>query len=138
MATYSGNNDFLSIDGVDLSAFWRECEITQSVESADVTGGSGVNHMLRNVGLADHKIKITLMYDIELAQMILPLTKVGKHAVVYGKEGSTTGKPKHDQVFVFTEVTTKGSYKKDEAIVLEISGEGAAAPISDMFNGGMF
>lgn len=138
MATYSGNNDYLSIDGVDLSAYWREAEITPSIETADVTAGSGSTHRERNEGLKDHTFNFTIVYDSADLQTILPVIKPGTHTVIYGPEGNAAGKPKHQQSFIFTEVPTGGNYEKSDARVFSISAEAAAAPTYDMYAGAVF
>lgn len=138
MATYSGNNDYLAIDGVDLGPYWREAEITPSMETADVTAGSGVTHRKRNAGLKDHAFKLTLVYDDDELQTILPVIKVGKHLVVWGPEGNGAGKPKHQQYFHFTEAPTGGTYEKNEARVFDITCEAADSPIDDMYAGAVF
>lgn len=138
MAVYSGNDDFLSIDGVDLSAYWREAEISPSVETADVTAGSGVTHRSRNEGLKDYTFSFTIVYDTADLQTILPVIKPGTHLVVYGPEGNSAGKPKHQQRFIFTEAPTSGNHEKSDARTFSISAEAAEPPIDDMYVGDTF
>lgn len=138
MATYSGNKDYLTIDGVDMSPYWREAEITPIMETADVTAGANVEHRERNEGLRDYQFSFTIVYDDTQAATILPLVRPGRHRVVYGPEGNTSGKPKHDQYFIFTEAPTGGTYEKNEARTFSVSGEAADTPIADMYNGGAF
>lgn len=138
MATYSGNKDYLSIDGVDLSAYWRDAEISPSMETADVTTGANVTHRQRNEGLKDYAFSFTIAYDDEDLQTILPLIEVGRHLVVYGPEGNAAGKPKHQQYFIFTEAPTSGTFEKNEARAFSVSGEAAAAPIDDMYDGAVW
>lgn len=138
MAVYSGNKDYISIDGVNLSAYWREAEISPSMETADVTAGANVTHRSRNEGLNDYAFSLTIVYDDADLQTILPVIKPGRHLVVYGPEGNVAGKPKHEQYFIWTEAPTGGNHEKSEARVFTISGEAAAPPISDMYAGAVF
>lgn len=131
MTVYSGNDDFLSIDGVNVSSYWVDTDITPSGESADTTSGSGTTHRTRNAGLKDHKIKITIVYDADAIATILPLATIGQHTVIYGPQGNGTGKPKHQQVFNFTSVPTKGDVEKKTKRVFTIDGEAMAAPVYD-------
>lgn len=130
---YSGNSIFLSVDGVDISSHWVDVELTPSQEEADTTHGSGVTHRTRNVGLKDHKIKITVAYDETAIQTVLAAVKVGQHTIIYGPEGNGTGKPKHQQVFNFMSAPHKIDAEKKNLIVFTVDGNAAAAPVYDMY-----
>lgn len=135
MATYSGNDDFISIDGTDLSGYQVEIEITPSRATTDVTAGSGIDHVKRNEGLADYTMSFTIAYDSADHATIFPLIAPGTHTVIYGPQGSTAGTPKHEQSFIITEAPTGGAVRKDEMRVFTVSAEAAAAPVSDMYAG---
>ena len=138
MATYSGFDDFVSIDGVNVSAYIRDVELSPALETADVTAGSGVSHRERNPGLKDHEITITFVHDPSYFATLTPLIRTGTHTIIWGPEGNATGKPCHEQSFIITENGTAGNYEQSDARVFSVSGEAAAAPVRDMFNGGVF
>lgn len=137
MAEYNNFNDFLSVGGTDVSAYIRDVEISRTQETADVTAGSGVTDRKRNTALIEHEITITFVYDDAFVATLLPLIK-GKQTVIWGPEGNGSGKPKHEQSFIFTEQSTSGSHEQTDVRVFPVTGVSAAAPTTDFFSGGTF
>lgn len=137
MAIYSGNSDYLAIDGVDLSAFWREVSITQTVGSRDVTSG-GVTTRQRIPTVFDYTLEFTIMYDDVQRPVLIPLVAAGLHVVEYGIEGATVGKPRHMQTFLFTDSGLEGYSDKSEARAFSISANSADVPVFNMYNGDTF
>lgn len=135
MAVYTGNDDYVSIDGTSVSSYWVDIEITPNLATTDTTHGSGVSHMTRNAGLKDHSISMTIIYDAADHATLMPLLEPGEHTVIWGPQGNTAGQPKHEQKFIFTEAPTSGNYEKSEKRVFSISGEASAAPVSDLWGG---
>lgn len=137
MATYNGNGAYLSIDGTQVDAYYKEITLSPSMETVDSTAGSGTAHRTRGEGLKDTTATMTLVYDVAVAATILPLVEVGTHAIVYGPEGNANGKPKHAQSFIITSVPHTVSVEKS-VVLFECSMEAAAAPTVDMHSGGVW
>lgn len=137
MPRFNGNNQYIAIDGTAIIAQWKETELVPSIEAIDTTQGVGQTHLQRNEGLKDNSITLVVGYDPDSIQALLALLRPGIHTVIIGPEGSATGKPKHEQSFIFTEAPMKQDVKKGE-VVFTISGVGADAPVVDFFNGGVF
>jgi len=134
MAKYNGNGYYLSIGGVDVSAYVVDVNLTPSITSVDVTAGTGTAHMQRAEGLYDHTITITIaaVTEAEYADTLLK----GTQAVIYGLEGNAAGKPKHSQSFILTPVHSTAVTK--DFVTHSLSGEATAAPSDDMFAGGVW
>lgn len=137
MPVYSGNKDYLSIDGVDLSAYWREATIAASIDMQENTSG-GSAYKTRFATVKDYTLNFTVVYDSEQAATLLSLLAPGEHLVTYGPEGNAAGKPKHQQHFIFPQIETGGNADKSSMRVFSVQAQGAKAPIFDMFNGGIF
>jgi len=138
MAAYSGFEDFLSIDGVDVSDYIRDVELTNSMEPAETTAGSGVSNRTRNTGLKDNEISFTVIYDSAFIATMLPLVRTGEHTVIWGPEGNSSGQRKHEQTFIFGENVLSGNYEQSEVRVIPVSGVASAAPTSDIEAGATF
>ncbi len=137
MARYNGNGIFLSIDGNTITGSWKEVELTSSIEEIDTTQGVGQTYLQRSEGLRDVAITLMVGYDPDTVQAQLAMLRPGIHTVVFGPEGNSAGKPRHEQAFLFTEAPLGQDVKKKE-VVFTVSGSGADAPTVDMFNGGVF
>lgn len=137
MAIYSGNDDFLSIDGVELNDLWRSIKIIPKVQSRDVTSGRSP-YRQRVSTLHDFVLEMTIIYMLGEAGVILPLIAPGEHLVCYGPEGNSAGKPRHQQIFIFDEVDTEANHDKSNARTFTISAEAADAPDFNMFKGDTF
>jgi hypothetical protein len=138
MAVLNEMNDFLSIDGTDVSSYLRDVNIGKTLETADTTHGSGVKHRSRNAGLEDYEFSATLVYETADIATLLPLLKPGEHTVIWGPEGNGSGKPKHEQKFIFTELPFEGNYEQSDPRVLAVSAEASAPPVSDWVEGATF
>lgn len=137
MPRYNGNNIWIAIDGNSVGSQFKTVNLEPSIEAVDMTRGAGTNHMMRNEGLRDTTISITLGYDTDLVPTWLALLKPGRHTVEFGPEGNSTGKPRHLQDFIFTSAPLEIDVTKQE-VVFDISGDGADPAIYDMFNGATF
>ena len=137
MVALNGNSVFLSIDGVDVSGFWTAFTMSPSLESVDITAGSGTAHRERAAGLADTACNGVIVYDAASVSTYIQQVKPGEHTIIYGPEGNTAGKPKHVQVFIITEAPHSTGVEKP-MVVFEFSGEAAAAPTYDMMAGATF
>jgi len=137
MTRYNGNGIYLAIDGNVVHSQFKTVNLEPSIEAVDMTRGSGTTHMMRNEGLKDTTISITLGYDTDLVPTWFTLLKPGRHTVEFGPEGNASGKPRHLQDFIFTGAPLEISVEKEE-VVFDISGDGADAPTYDMYNGATF
>lgn len=137
MAQYNGNDAYLSIDGTVMTSWFINVELTPSMESVETTAGSSTTHVERAEGLKDTSISLQIGYDAASASTQLPLVEVGTHTVIYGPEGSTAGKPKHEQSFIFEKAGHAVNVKKTH-VIFAIDGVGAATPTTDMFSGGVW
>ena len=87
--------------------------------------------------VAPGSIARTLVYDATNASTYIPLMKAGAHTLTLGVEGNGTGQPKHVQAVLFTGLPLTVTVGKD-LVLYESSWEGAAAPTTDMFAGGVW
>ncbi len=137
MAIYNGNNAYIDIDGTRLDTYFVNVAFEPSLETVDITAGSGATHRQRAEGLKDSAGSMTIGYDVTNIATILPLIEVGTHALTYGPEGNGAGKPKHVQSIIITGASHTVAVSKD-MVQFDVSFEAAAAPTVDMFNGGVW
>lgn len=137
MATYNGNDAYIDLDGTKVDTYFVNVSLSPSIETVDVTAGSGATHRQRAEGLKDSGGSMQIAYDSTNVATILPLIEVGTHTLTYGPEGSATGKPKHVQSIIITGAPHTVAVSKD-MVVFDVSFEAAAAPTVDMFNGGVW
>lgn len=137
MTSYNGNQIVLYIDGVNMGGKFKSVNLDQSMDTEEVTAGSGVEWISRAPKLRSNSISIGLAYDVDGIHDYIQYLRAGEHNVVFGPEGSAAGKPKHEQVFDFTSAPFEVSHDKSE-VMFEVSGDSAGAPVSDIFNGDTF
>jgi len=138
MAKLNGNNVYLTIDGVDVKAYWKSVSLNPTADTTDVTAGANTTHKQYEAGLIDTDMSATLAYDdVNQASYIQRLAVGQKVLIVYGPEGATSGKPKHEQYFIVTSAATEQTVMKD-AVVFDMSFRGADAPVVDMYDGGVW
>lgn len=138
MPQYADNNVYLSIDGVVVSAYFKSVSLNPTNAEQDTTMGAGTDHMQRAAGLNDTSITITLGYDTAQVQTQIAHLKPGVIVPIeYGKEGNTSGKPRHVQNFLITGNTVADDVAKTPS-TFEITGSGADAPSVDMFSGATY
>lgn len=138
MATYAGNNCYLSIDGTVVTAYFIDVTLSPTNATHDTTAGSGTTHVEREPGLDDTTIDITLMYDAADVQTYIQ--KIGRHkkvSIEYGIEGNISGKPRHVQEFIISSAPHSTNVDKSP-VKFSISGEAAAAASVDMYDGGVY
>lgn len=136
MAKYQSNDWFISIDGTTVSAYVTKVDLDPTIDSVDITAGSGTDFRQRGAGLKDYSISFDIYHD-DGAAWALTLITPGSHAVIFGLEGNATGKPKHTQTFIF-EGAPFGTEVEKGMVLYSVSGSGAAAPSDDMFAGGVW
>lgn len=138
MAIYSGNEDYLVIDGIDVSHLRRQIDFTPNQENADVSHGSGIEWREKAEGLKTVDMTMWIGYLEEEIDTILAVTKTGLHTVEYGPKGNTIGNPRHKQLMMFTSAPTSSNHEKTEGRGFNVAATSAAAPEFDMFNGDTF
>lgn len=136
MATYADNNWYLDIDGTNVSAYLKRIRLEPTIATVETTAGSGTDNRSRAVGLKDHTISFDIVHS-DTAAWALTLVTPGAHTVTYGPEGSSAGKPKHVQSFIFTGAPHETVVEKS-VVMYSVSGEGAATPTTDMFASGVW
>ena len=139
MATLAGNVVFVSLDGVDVSAYWTEHDLDAGGTSHVKTAGSGRSHVQRAPGLKDYKLTLTLAYnDTDRANYVAKLKPQQVYQVVFGPEGNASGKPKHDQSMVLDNTSgLKGNVDK-KPVFFKLKFSGADEPISDFYDNAVF
>ena len=138
MPELAGNDAYLTIDGRDVRGIFRACSITPSNSPVDTTAGAGTTDMKRQPGLNSHDIAMTLAYNTDRVALDFPVLKTGVvYRVIWGPENGASGKPKHEQDFIFASVP-RGQTVEKSPVIFEISGSSADGPISDMDAGDTF
>lgn len=139
MPIYNSNKHYLTLDGVEVAAFFTEVGISPSNADVDTSGGSGLEHEQVGDGLDSTDISITLGYYVEsVGDYITKLKQGGKVMMVYGPELNVAGKPKHQQLIKIGKVDGPKQTVKKDAVMFKVSAKGAEAPIADMFKGATF
>ena len=137
MATYNGNDVYIKIDSVEVDAYFKTIEFSPSIETVDVTRGSGTDHRQRAGGLEDTTISMTIVYDATDIQTYIQRLKPGVHTIEFGPEGNVSGKPRHVQSFIISSSPFTVDVSKTE-VAFGISGEAADAPSVDIMAGGVY
>lgn len=137
MAAFNGNNAYLAIDNTSVNAYWVELELEPSIETVDVTAGSGTTHRQRSGGLEDHTASCVIIYDDTNLSTYIQRLRPGLHTFDYGPEGNAAGKPRHTQQFYVTKAPHKVTVEKDR-VVFTLSLEAAAAPTNNMYAGAVW
>lgn len=110
MAQYNSNGMYLSLDGVDVSAFWTGTTGFQVSNSpVDVSGGANEPHEQLNPGQLKTDFTVSLFYDdtqATRATIIAKLQPNQKYNVIFGPQGNTAGMPVQEQEMLL--VSTDG------------------------------
>ena len=137
MTQYNGNNVYLDVDGTQIQSWFINVSLSPTIETVDVTAGSGTEHRSRATGLKDTTGSMQIGYDVENVSTILSLLKPGTHTITYGPENNVAGKPKHVQAVIITQAPHTVSVTK-EHVIFDVQFEASGAPSTDMFNGGVW
>lgn len=138
MTAFNGNAAYLVIGGVVINTEWKEYSFDATAETVETTRGVGATHTMRNAGLRDTSLTITVGYEIEKIQQQIGYMRPGTRAtIIVGPEGNASGKPRHEQDFILTGAPFEQTVEKDE-VVFQLAFEAADAPVADMFNGSVF
>jgi hypothetical protein len=94
--------------------------------------------MQREPGLIDTKLEMTLGYNPSRVQNQFRYMAVGtKCTVIFGPEGSASGKPRHEQTFVLTEAPITVEVSK-EVVDFALKFEQDGPPASSLHAGATF
>lgn len=137
MAVYSGNDDHLMIDGVNCDGYWRRIKISPIQDSEENTSGTA-ECVERIPTLTDYMIELTIMYDDTQIDTLVPLVAPGVHTVLWGPQGNASGKPKHQQEFIFNEAPTEAVHDMSQARAFLVSGKAHKAPVYNFWKGDKF
>ena len=140
MATGNSNNAFLSFAGINVSGYWTdEISFEQSVESEDITAGTGATHVQRAAKLVDTTMSFMVVYDgSALANYRAALIPGTIGILVWGPEGNGAGKPKFEGSMLLTSVTGPTQSIDKSKQMLELRFEQAAAPVGTIAGGHTF
>lgn len=150
MATYNGNNEYLSMNGTVIAdpnsandSVFRKMEMKLTTADTDTSGGSGQEWESHDGGLSVINTNIEINYDTALIGTHLDavLNSVGRGTVIpiiSGPEGNATGKPKHDQDFLITGVDGPHVNHDKQRVFLNITGISKRAPRSNLYAGDTF
>ena len=114
MASMNGNSGFLWFAGTNISGYWTE-EITYegSVDTEDVTAGSGATHIQRLPKLKDRKMDFMVIYDdTDLATYVSDLDAGTQDTLIWGPQGNTGGMPCFTGNMILTNVKLAQSVQK--------------------------
>lgn len=136
MPQLNGNSNYIEWDGMDISAFWAdEISYEQSVDTEDITAGSGSTHVHRAGKLIDSTLDLYVIYNVDTIIGIdsyKAKLQPGKTAMlIWGPEGQLTGKPKFMGMMVLTSVNVGQTLDKTK-VGFELSFEQAGTPISTL------
>ena len=127
MPVLIGNDVYLSLDGVDVSAYWTD-EISFSIgnNTVETTAGAGVTDIKRKAGLDNTTLSLVLVYDANrLSDYLSKLAVGGRYTVVYAPEGNYTGKPKHTQTMILQSMDGPNPTINKDMVKFELSFSGA-------------
>ncbi len=140
MAEYNGNNISLTMNGIDIKARWRTMDLSLSVGDEDVSAGAGIEWEKHASKLKSSSAKISLIYnDTQAAADYAALWTTSQVVdVVYGPEGSATGKPCHHQSFLITGITGPTTGHDKPAVMVEFDMIGTGVPTKNIYAGDTF
>jgi hypothetical protein len=133
------NKWYVAADGYDISGLITEINPDGSVDTEDVTAGSGTEHVQRKPKLRDTAAKFSAAYiDGQVPQYIYRIQPGAIINLVYGPEGNASGKPKHQQMFIVKKAEGPKQAVDKPMMLFKMDLEAADAPMVDMYKGGVF
>lgn len=137
MPEYNGNDIYLTVDGVNVEARWRDFQPSKKIADVDISAGATETHEKHAKGLEVISAKMVLMYDSTAAasDMAAQCPADALVTVAYGPENNTAGKPRHEQIFKINSITGPSPNYKKDAVMLEFDMIGADEPTHDMYRG---
>lgn len=140
MPEFNGNNIYLMLNAVDVRARWRSMEMTLNIGDENVSSGAGVSWEKHASKLKSISATVTLVYDDTAAanDMAALVTANDIVAVIYGPEGNTVGKPKHDQDFKVNSVAGPTTNHDKTLVTLTYTLISTDEPRSNIYDGDTF
>lgn len=150
MPAYNGNNAYLSINGHVVGAatgadanIYRSFEMDVTTGDEDVSAGAGITWEAHADKLSVINGKAMIVYDptTVVTDIDSVLNSLGRGSVVeiiWGPEGNGSGKPKHQQDFLITQVKGPTVNHDKTAVVFEITCKSTEAPTSNFYAGDTF
>jgi hypothetical protein len=137
MATLNGNDVYLELDSVDVSAYWTG-EVSRSASNnvVEVTAGAGQGTIQRASGLHDYALAIDVVYDVaDLGTYKSKLVKGSTYTLVYGPEGNDAGKPKDEVPVILASVDGPNPTINKDMVMFSLSFQGADTAVSLLESG---
>jgi hypothetical protein len=127
-------DDFLSIDGVDVSHLLISVGVESVVQVLENTAGSETA-IARLTTLQDTIFQVSLGVPETSYQQYLSLWRVGRHYLEYGEFGRGAGKPRHAQEVIIASTNQIGEVRRAEKRYISLVFQGAKEPDADMYRG---
>lgn len=133
MVQSNTNNAYVEWAGVIFNLYWaNEISHERSVDTEDITAGSGVTHIQRAPKLIDSKISLYIIMDKTSFNMYKDVLQEGlTDYLVWGPEGGTSGKPKLEGKFILNSLSVSQAIEKTK-IGFEVEFEQADKPLSTL------
>lgn len=138
-AQYSSNGMFLSLDGIDVSAFWTGTTGFKTSNSpVDISAGANETHEQLNPGQDKTDFTVSLKYDAlqaTRATIIAKLKSNQKYNVIFGPQGNTAGMPVHEQEMLLVD-TDGPNTAQDKSLfsTYALTFRGADAPVRNLID----
>lgn len=133
MAQLNGNNAHLEWAGLTMNLFWAgEISHEQTVDTEDITAGSGSTHVKRAPKLIDSTTSLYIIMDETYYNTYKDVLQAGlSDVLVWGPRGSGSGMPKLEGKHILTGLSVAQSIDKTK-IGFEVSFEQADTPVSTL------
>lgn len=126
MAEYTGTNLYLTFGGTVLSADYREFEPTEEVKMVDGSAGSdSATFMYATLTKGKAKLKLVDQAAGTVAWAALATKTSG--TLIWGEEGTASGKPKHTVVAIVSDRKKKLQYDDITEIEVNFEFQGAVS-----------
>ena len=140
MAVYSGNDIYLTMNEVDVTARWRSFEMSLNVDEEDTSAGAGIDWKSRAAKLGEVQGTIMLVYDdTQAATDMAALYQADQIiAIDYGPEGNAAGKPRHAGNFFISSISGPSTNHDKTLVTLEFSVTSTGTPTANIYAGDTF
>lgn len=133
------NAYYLAADGYDISGKITEVTPKGEVDTEDVTAGANTEHVQKAAKLRDTSMSFSVAYIASaVPQYIYRIQPGARVNLVYGPEGTASGKPKHQQDVIIKSVDGPKQDVGKTMMVFKADCEAADAPMVDIYKGGTF
>lgn len=133
MVQSNTNNAHVEWAGVTFNLYWaNEISYEVTADTEDITAGSGATHIMRAGKLQDTTMSLYIIMDktaFNTYKDVLQPTL--DDVLVWGPEGSASGKPRFEGRMILTSVSAAQSIDKAK-IGFEVAFEQALKPVSTL------